>query len=340
MVGMYPIDYNKLAFYPQKGIQDAFGITPSQLPELKKPQSITGYITKEASKSTMIPEGIPVVIGGGDVQVAAIGMGVTEEQKAALILGTTLCFIIPSGKFLNDDKIRFLSWPSAVPDEYVLESGVGAGFLTVTWFKNELAHHEVELSKKGEKSPEDLLNESVKDVPPGSLGLIMQPYWTPPFHRPEAKGSFVGLTMVHSRAHLYRAILEGFAYEIKAGYDVMLGKSKKPIEEIRVCGGGSRGDVVLSILADIFQLPTVRMEVEESSALGAAICAGAGTGMFSDYREGVKRMAHKKDTFKPNPKNREVYETLYKSYQSLYPRIESLYQETEGILHQEDEFNK
>ena len=331
MVGMFPLDYKKLTFYPQKGIHDVFGVTPEMLPELMRPLSVTGYITKEASKKTMIPEGLPVIVGGGDVQAGVVGMGVTGEDEAALVLGTTIDFDIPTRRFINDQKLRFLCWPAALPDSYILESGVGGGFVTVTWFTNELAYRETELSRQRGVSPEELLDEAVKDIPAGSLGLMVQPYWTPPFHREAARGAIVGLTMAHSRAHIYRAILEGFAYEIRAGYEVMAAKTGVPIREIRVSGGGSKSDAILSIVADVLGVPALRMEVQESSALGAAICAAAGSGIFTTVEEAAARMVHIKQRFEPNPKNRAVYETMYRCYRDFYPRVGDLYRETEAI---------
>ncbi len=170
MVGMFPLDYKKLAYYPQRGIHDVFGVSPDRLPELVRPLSVTGHITREASKKTLIPEGLPVIVGGGDVQAGAVGMGVTEQDTAALILGTTIDFDIPTRRFINDKKLRFLCWPAAIPDAYILESGVGGGFITVTWFTNELAHYEKEAALREGVSPEELLDAAVKDIPAGSPG--------------------------------------------------------------------------------------------------------------------------------------------------------------------------
>jgi sugar (pentulose or hexulose) kinase len=334
MVGMFPVDYKKLTFYPQKGIHDVFGVTPQRLPELLPALSATGYVTKEASKKTMIPQGLPVIGGGGDVQAGVVGMGVTGQDEAALVLGTTIDFDIPTRRFINDEKLRFLCWPAALPDSYILESGVGGGFITITWFTNELAHHETQLAKRRRISPEELLDEAVKDIPAGSLGLMVQPYWTPPFHREAARGAIVGLTMAHSRAHIYRAILEGFAYEIRAGYEVMAAKTGVPIRKIRVSGGGSKSDAILSIVADVLGVPAERMEVQESSALGAAICAAAGSGIFPTVDEAVERMVHTRQRFEPNPKNKAVYETMYRCYRDFYPRVGDLYRETEAIASQ------
>ncbi len=331
MVGMFPLDYKKRAFYPQKGIHDVFGVTPDRLPELTPPLGISGYVTKQASEKTLIPEGLPVIVGGGDVQAGVVGMGVMGGREAALVLGTTIDFDIPAKRFINDEKLRFLCWPAAATDTYILESGVGGGFLTVSWFTSELAHYETELSKKQGTSPEQLLDVAVKKIPAGSLGLMVQPYWTPPFHRVVARGAIVGLTMAHTRAHIYRAILEGFAYEIRAGYEVMAEKTGVPIREIRVSGGGSKSDAVLSIIADVLGVPALRMEVEESSALGAALCAATGSGIFAGLDEGIERMVHVKQRFEPNPANREMYETMYGCYKGFYPRVDDFYQKTETI---------
>lgn len=331
MVGMFPLDYKTFKFYPFKGIHDAFGVAPAQLPELKQPQSITGYITRDAAEKTMIPEGLPVVVSGGDMQAALIGMGITDEKYASLVLGTTVGMNIPSKKYINDKDIIFLPWPSAIPDEYILEVGVGGGLVTVSWFVRELATHEALLSQEKKRSPEELLDDAIRDIPPGSLGLLVQPYWTPPFHRPQARGAILGFSMAHTRAHLYRAILEGLAYEIRFGYDAIHKQTGITLTEIRVSGGGSQSDMLLKILADVFGIPTIRTQVSESAALGAAICAAAGAGLLSDFRVGIEKMVHIKDRFEPEPESHKIYETMYKTYLDIYPRVGDLYQRTESI---------
>jgi sugar (pentulose or hexulose) kinase len=279
----------------------------------------------------MIPEGLPVVVGGGDMQSALIGMGVTDERHASLVLGTTIGLNIPSKKYINDKDIIFLPWPSAIPGEYILEVGVGSGLLTVSWFVRELAAHEAVLSRETNRSPEDILDDAIRDIPPGSLGLMVQPYWNAPFHRPLARGSILGFSMAHTRAHLYRAILEGMAYEIRSGYEAIHKRTGITLSEIRVSGGGSQSDMLLAILADVFGIPTIRTRVNEAGALGAAICAAAGAGLLPDFRVGIEKMVHVKDRFEPEPENRRTYETMYRTYLNIYPRVGDLYQQTESI---------
>jgi len=331
MVGMFPLDFKTFKFYPFKGIHEAFGVTPERLPELMRPQSITGYITRDAAEKTMIPAGLPVVVGGGDMQSALIGMGITDDKHASLVLGTTVGMNIPSKKYINDKDIIFLPWPSAIPDEYILETGVGGGLVTVSWFVRELAAHEAMLSREKKQSAEELLDDAIRDIPPGSLGLMVQPYWTPPFHRPQARGAILGFSMAHTRAHLYRAILEGLAYEIRFGYDAIHKQTGCTLSEIRVSGGGSQSDMLLTILADVFGIPTIRTQVSESAALGAAICAAAGAGLLPDFKVGIEKMVHVKDRFEPEPANCKTYEKMYKTYLDIYPRVGDLYQRTESI---------
>jgi len=111
----------------------------------------------------------------------------------------------------------------------------------------------------------------------------------------------------------------------------MAEKTGVPVREIRVSGGGAKSDAILSIVADVLGVPALRMEVGESSALGAALCAGVGSGMFSSLDQAIEKMVHIRRSFQPDPRNREIYETMFRCYQGFYPRVADLYQETEAI---------
>jgi sugar (pentulose or hexulose) kinase len=165
----------------------------------------------------------------------------------------------------------------------------------------------------------------ISKIPPGSLGLMLQPYWTPMIYDKYAKGSIIGFGDVHTRAHIYRAILEGIGYELKRMYEVTRKKTGIPLKEIRVGGGGSKSDVAVQIAADLFNLPVSRMGTSEICALGAAIDAAVGTGMFGSFKEAVDSMVKKGKTFQPDPANHRIYQALYKdvylkTYKSLEPQ--------------------
>ena len=135
----------------------------------------------------------------------------------------------------------------------------------VEWFKREFGLQENRLANARGIPTEDLFDDLVKSVPPGSDGLILQPYWSPGLKMPgpEAKGTIIGFTDVHTRAHLYRAILEGIAYALRDGADRTTRRSGVEIQELRVAGGGSQSDAALQLTADIFNLPTARPHIYE-----------------------------------------------------------------------------
>jgi hypothetical protein len=129
-------------------------------------------------------------------------------------------------------------------------------------------------------------------VPPGSLGLMLQPFWNPGIKvpGPEAKGAVIGFGEVHTRAHLYRAILEGLAYALREGKERIERRGGTRIERVRVSGGGSQSDAAMQITANVFNLPTERPHLFETSGLGAAIVAAVGLGLHPDFATAVREM--------------------------------------------------
>jgi sugar (pentulose or hexulose) kinase len=162
----------------------------------------------------------------------------------------------------------------------------------------------------------------------------LQPFWSPGLKvpGPEAKGAIIGFGDVHTRAHLYRAILEGLAYALREGKERTERRSHVPITELRVAGGGSQSNVVLQVTADVFGLPASRPHTYESSGLGAAIDAAVGLGLHPDFDTAVREMTRLKDTFEPDARNREIYDALYERvYKKMYSRLQSLYEEIREI---------
>jgi sugar (pentulose or hexulose) kinase len=170
--------------------------------------------------------------------------------------------------------------------------------------------------------------QAVADIPPGSDGLVVQPYWTPhPALAPKARGAVVGWTDVHTRAHLYRATLEGIAYALKDGIAIQERDLGAKISDLKVSGGGARSDVVMQITADVFGLPAARPSTLETCALGAAINAAVAAGWYRDTGEAVANMTKADRVFKPNEENAAVYEELYRGvHRRLYPALEDIHE--------------
>ncbi|HEY86001.1 MAG TPA: carbohydrate kinase, partial [Chloroflexi bacterium] len=160
------------------------------------------------------------------------------------------------------------------------------------------------------------------------------PYWSPGLKvpGPEAKGAIIGFGDVHTRAHLYRAILEGLAYALREGKERSERRSKIPITELRVSGGGSQSDAAMQITADIFGLPTARPHIYETSGLGAAIDAAVGLGLHPDFETAVQAMTRVGRWFVPDAPTHATYDALYhRVYKQMYKRLKPLYEEIREI---------
>jgi sugar (pentulose or hexulose) kinase len=198
----------------------------------------------------------------------------------------------------------------------------------VSWFKNQFGQHEQRVADERGIAPEVLFDELVRQVPAGSDGLILQPYWTPGvrYPGPEARGAIIGFSDVHTRAHIYRAILEGLAFALRDAAERTVRRSGIKITELRISGGGSQSDEAMQLTADIFNLPASRPHTYETSGLGAAIDGAVGLGWHSDFMTAVNNMTRIEKTFTPNPQNRDIYENLYINiYQNMYRRLKPLY---------------
>jgi sugar (pentulose or hexulose) kinase len=166
------------------------------------------------------------------------------------------------------------------------------------------------------------------------MGLVLQPYWSPGVKvpGPEAKGAVIGFGDVHTRAHLYRAILEGLAFGLREGGERCQRRSGVEMTELRVAGGGSQSDAAMQITADIFGLPTARPHLSEASGLGAAIDAAVGLGLHPDFATAVAEMTRVGRVFEPEEHNRRIYDGLYHEvYRKMYRRLRPLYEKIRDI---------
>ena len=172
-----------------------------------------------------------------------------------------------------------------------------------------------------------LLDERIRDLPAGSDGLLLQPYWTAGILHPDSLGAVIGFSDYHTRYHFYRAIIEGLCLELYMALRIMEDRSGLTIHEIRIGGGGAKSDVVCQIAADVFGLPVVRSQTHEACSIGSSMVAFVAKGVFADFDAAAKAMVHVKDTFQPNERNHEVYNDIYEqAYRKIYPRLRPIYQ--------------
>jgi sugar (pentulose or hexulose) kinase len=333
-VGYVPFDYKHLDWAAASDWKwQAVPMDPALLPELVPPAGQLGEITDEAAHATVIPAGLPLVAAAADKACEVIGAGCLEPHIGCLSYGTTATINTTHQKYTEVIPL-IPPYPAAVPGRYSLEIQIFRGYWMVSWFKKEFAHREQRIARDRGIVPEDLFDELVERVPAGSMGLVLQPFWSPGIRvpGPEAKGAVIGFGDVHTRAHLYRAILEGLAYALREGMERTEQRSGVPVTSLRVAGGGSQSDAALQITADIFGLPTARPHTYEASGLGAAIDAAVGLGLHPDFDTAVKEMTRLGEVFEPDPDSREIYDALYQRvYRRMYDRLRPLYEEIRDI---------
>ena len=204
----------------------------------------------------------------------------------------------------------------------------------MSWFKNEFAHREQALAAERGVSVESLFDALIDSVPAGSMGLTLQPYWSPGLRDPgpEGKGAIIGFGDVHTRAHVYRALIEGLAYGLRAGRELIEARIKRRITRLVISGGGAQSDGAMQIAADVFGLAAERPQVAEASSLGAAMLCAAGLGWHADVPTAAKAMARTGRRFEPQPDAVRTYDALYNEvYRPLYKRLEPIYRRIRAI---------
>jgi sugar (pentulose or hexulose) kinase len=333
-VGYVPFDYKRLRWARSWDWKwRCLPVSLEQLPQLVTPGEILGTISRQASRETGIPAGLPVIAAAADKACEVIGSGSLDSSVGCLSYGTAATINVTHRRYIEPVPL-LPAYPSAVPGRHTIEVQVFRGFWMVNWFKEEFGFPEKLAAQQSGVAAEDLFDGLIKDIPPGSMGLMLQPFWTPGIRSPgpEAKGAIIGFGDVHTRAHVYRAILEGLAYALREGKERIERRSRTPITSLRVSGGGSQSNLALQLTADIFGLPATRPHLYETSGLGAAIVAAVGLGMHSDYGAAVKAMTRPGDTFEPEPANQRRYDQLYRYvYKRMYARLKPLYKKIREI---------
>jgi sugar (pentulose or hexulose) kinase len=333
-VGYLPFDYRHLAWAKRGDWRwQAAPIDPDWLPELVAPGERLGELTAQAAAVVGLPAGTPVLAAAADKACEVLGSGALTPEVGSLSYGTTAT--------LNTTHRRYVEaiplvppYPAAVPGAYSLEVQVYRGYWLVDWFKRQFGSAEVAQADALGIAPEALFDDLVRATEPGAMGLIIQPTWTPGVRipGPEAKGAMIGFGDVHTRAHLYRAILEGLAYALREGGERAAARAKTPLRELRVSGGGAQSPAAVQLTADIFGLPTGRPHTHETSGLGAAIDAAVGLGLHSSFEAAVGEMTRLAETLDPDPARHRLYDQLYRRvYRRMYDRLKPLYEDIMAI---------
>ncbi|MGC9778661.1 MAG: xylulokinase [Candidatus Heimdallarchaeota archaeon] len=292
---------------------------PTPLPSGKK----IGGLTKSAAKETNLPEVLLIVAGGGDQQCAAIGVGVTRKGRVKATTGTGTFLLAFLENSLRDKKRRVLCSCHAIPGKYVYEASIFTTGSILRWFRDNFSSAEKSIAQNLKLDSYDLLGMQAESIKPGSEGVMVLPHFVgagAPHWNPNARGLIFGLGLGHTRNHLIRAIMEATCYEIRTNLHVFRELGVK-LNELRITGGASRNSTWNQIEADICKMPVIKGQVEEATALGAAILAGVGAGVYKDIDAAAQQMVIIEDKKKPIPENVKIYDQYFEIYSSLYETI-------------------
>ena len=297
------------------------GVRRDQMAELAAPASIIGPVKPELLNAWDLPEGVVLVAGVGDGQAAGLGTAAIAEDLAYVNVGTSIVSGVHSFEYQYSPAYRTLL--GGIPGSYVLEIVQNSGSVLGNWFRKELGNPLLD----GALDPE--LDEAASTIEPGSAGLLTVPYWNAvqsPHWDPFAKGMIVGFGSAHTRAHVYRSILEGMALELRGNLERVQASTGRKLRELRCTGGGSRNALWRQIIADATGLPMVVSGVDEVSAQGAAMMAMAAIGAYPDVQTASEEMASFIERTEPNMEAYEIYGQWADIQKDIYPALAPLFE--------------
>jgi xylulokinase len=295
-------------------------VDPDLLPIPAWSHQIAGHVNQDASGQTGLAEGTPVIVGTTDAAAEAISVGVTSPGELMIMYGSTLFMINVVERLIVDTRL----WAGTYLTSGVwsLAAGMATSGALTRWFRDQFAGREVSLEAEGGVNAYAQLSTLAETVPPGSSGLIVLPYFSgerTPIHDPLARGVVAGLTLSHTRAHLYRALLEGVAYGIAHNLEVVNQSGGTSHQAVAV-GGGTKSELWLQIVSDVTGIQQIVPELTVGAAYGDAFLAALGIGYFSRLDE-VKRWIRPRRIIKPQQRSHEIYGGYYEQYRKLYPAM-------------------
>ena len=307
-------------------LMELFGIGEvyDMLPPLKYAADICGYVTKEASELTLLPEGTPVSAGMFDVNACGIASGLSDGEKMCMIAGTwSINEFIAKEPVLNGTVA--LNSMFCIPGYYLVEESSPTSAGNMEWFIRNLMNYEKTDAKANGSSVYDLTNEWVASIEPEDNNIIFLPFLNGSNEDALAKGTFIGLTAYHSKKHMLRAVYEGIVFSHLTHVKKLLRNREVP-ESIRLSGGAANSDVWVQIFADALQIPIDVIEDKELGAQGAAIAAGIAAGIYKDYNDGIEKTVKITKTVQPRPEYKEIYEKKYQTYRRVIEGLSGVWE--------------
>ena len=314
-------------------ILDGLEIKKSLLPEVFESVVISAKVSSEASHLTGLAQGTPIVGGGSDNAAGAIGSGIVKSGLISDSIGTSGVIFAHSDKPLYDPQGRLHSFCHAVPGKWHLTGVTLSAAGSLKWYYEKFGPSREIIKSFPDIEGYDLLDKQAERVPVGSDGLIFLPYLSgerTPYADPYARGVFFGISYLHGPDHFVRSIMEGVAFSQLDCLSLMRNLNINS-DRVILFGGGARNSIWRQIIADILNSKIVTLNVEEGSAFGAAIIAGAGCGIYSSIKEGVDKIINEDKENNPIAENVKKYNKLYTIYKSLYMNLKDNFKKLSSL---------
>ncbi|HAZ62086.1 MAG TPA: xylulokinase [Armatimonadetes bacterium] len=303
---------------------DRLGLPAAWFPKVHESPTVTGQLTAEVAELTGLVAGTPVVGGAGDCAAGAVGTGIVEPGLLWASTGTSGVIFASAAEPATDPDLRTHTFCHAVPGAWHVMGVVLSAGGSLRWYRDTLAADERSVAELTGQDPYQLITAAADRAPVGSEGLVFLPYLTgerTPHADPSARGAFLGLSLRHDKRHMARAVLEGVAFALRDSVEIMRAQGV-PITEVRASGGGARSAAWRQIQADIFGHPLATINIEEGAALGVALLAGVGAGLWASVPEACQAVIRTATLTEPIEANVQRYNEIYEQlYAPVYPLL-------------------
>lgn len=310
-----------------KEVLEKLEIDGGLLAKVYESAEITGTLLPSVAKEVGLPAGIPVAGGAGDNAAAAVGTGTVEDGDAFVTIGTSGVVYAHSSRVVIDKKGRVHTFCSAVPGQWHVMGVTQAAGLSLKWFVENFCAEESQRAVEAGVDRYAVTDDEAAQVPIGANGLLYLPYLMgerTPHLDPECRGVFFGLSGMHRRRDLIRAVMEGVAYSL-ADCASVIEEMGVSIGGLNACGGGGKSALWRQMLADVFGRPIHQLETKEGASLGAAILGGVAAGVYPTVQEACRALITVRRTAEPNEAASKAYAPYYALYRSLYPALKDRY---------------
>lgn len=301
---------------------DAINFSRSKLPPIKAPARQVGVVSKKASELTGFAEGMPICVGGGDQQCAAVGAGVVKEGLAEITIGTAAVMVAAVDEVYPDPNHEVLFSGHANPGKWDMEGLAYSSGASLKWWRDTYGASEMAIAKAcGIDEYQIIADMEAKNAPAGCKGFMFFPFMATqvsPYYCDTASGGSIGLTGGHDRAIMARAVLEGVAYELRMIVDAMVNVLGRPFDAIRLSGGGAKSPTWRQIQADIYGMPVEMLETADCGLVGAAALGATGAGIYNNLQEAVDHLVHPHGFIEPNMKNHAIYSDYFEIFRDTF----------------------